>query len=262
MDPAFWGTAHVSQAISRASNSNNLIDVDVFPSFPTLSLSAGSTTNFKIQTDGIVAMQTACNPDGTSRGDVGFENDAMQITVGPMGKGSQLWSSVLGTPLGAFRYTVASATMDSPSASPSTSNRPSITASPSYHTSAKPSGDPSVIPSSDPTTIGSTSYLPSISPTPVPVPCVDGSPAYKFAAMTECKGGVQLDEDQCEALASFMGFNYKGSMRFIEKNPNAFPGGCFVKFGKNKVFYNSGKEAGLGCSRKKRCVCGADEASE
>ena len=100
------------------------------------------------------------------------------------------------------------------------------------------------------------------SPPPVPVPCVDGSPAYKFAAMTECEGGVQLDEDQCEALASFMGFNYKGSMPFIEKDPSAFPGGCFVKFWKNKVFYNSGKEAGLGCSRKKRCVCGADEASE
>ena len=52
----------------------------------------------------------------------------------------------------------------------------------------------------------------------------------------ECEGGAPLDKDQCEALASLLGFNYKGSMPFIESNPSNFPGGCFVKFWNHKVF--------------------------
>merc|ERR1711966_499400 len=96
----------------------------------------------------------------------------------------------------------------------------------------------------------------------VPDPNPNPNPAYKFAAANECEGGAPLDEDQCEALASLLGFIYKGSMPFIENNPSKFPGGCFVKFNKNKVFYNNDTETGLGCSKKRRCVCGADEASE
>ena len=98
---------------------------------------------------------------------------------------------------------------------------------------------------------------------PAPVTrCID-FPAYKFVAAKECEDGAPLGEDQCEALASLLGFNYKGSMPYIENNPSNILGGCFVKFWKIiKVFYNNGIETGLGCSKNKRRVCGADEASE
>ena len=98
---------------------------------------------------------------------------------------------------------------------------------------------------------------------PAPVTrCID-SPAYKFAAANKCEGGAPLDEDQCEALAILLGFNCKGSVSLIKNNPSKFPGGCVVKFGKIiKFFYDNGIETGLGCSKNKRCMCGADEASE
>ena len=178
MDTAFWGTAHVSQAISRANNSNNLIEVDVFQSFPTLSLFAGSTTNFKIQTDGTVTMLVASHY-GTSRGDVGFENDAMQFTVGPTGEGSTLYSTTFGTPYGAFRYTVASAVTSAPTKAPTS---PPTDAPTKALTAAPQTSPPTKSPTKAPTSPPTKSPIkapPTDAPTKAPTAAPQTSPPTK-----------------------------------------------------------------------------------
>ena len=42
LNDAFWGTVHVSKAITRMKNTNPLIGIDIFQSFPVLKLSQSS----------------------------------------------------------------------------------------------------------------------------------------------------------------------------------------------------------------------------
>jgi len=97
------------------------------------------------------------------------------------------------------------------------------------------------------------------------VPCVGGSPAYNMKAW-KCGDHVAVSEAQCEALAAFLGLNYRGRLPFESfpqpiKDPEKYPGGCFAKWSKNKVFFNPGKEAGEDCRKELRCVCGVNNGA-
>merc|ERR1712194_707888 len=122
---AFWGSAHVSEAITQWKKSNPLIDMDVFTSFPALSLPRGSRTSFKLQCDGSSDLYTG-NVGGQSLGAIAVENAQMQLTVGAMGYPSSL-ASAPSTLVGALRYTVG--TSPNPPTPPPTKS-PTVVTSP------------------------------------------------------------------------------------------------------------------------------------
>ena len=68
-DSAFWGEAHVMEDVTPMNNANQLITsgFSVFENFPTLSLSKGSTTSFKIKHLGDFYMAIAAATDFFSR---------------------------------------------------------------------------------------------------------------------------------------------------------------------------------------------------
>merc|ERR1712032_591313 len=89
---------------------------DIFRSFPALSLAQGSTTSFKIQHETYMPYAGA-NGDV---GDVGFENEHLQVTAGLYGLSTCAYThDSLVTLNGALRYTLASASdTNSPTTGP------------------------------------------------------------------------------------------------------------------------------------------------
>jgi len=81
--------------------------------------------------------------------------------------------------------------------------------------------------------------------------CVDGSPGYRFAGDQDQCADDAVTKAQCEALATFLGFTFKER----KKNTQKLPGGCFVKWSKQKLNWSAGNAPGTGCNNKLRCVC-------
>ena len=102
-DGAFWGEAHVMEDVTPMNNANPLITsgFSVFENFPTLSLSKGSTTSFKIKHSGDFYMAIAAATDFF------FENDHLQVMLGSMGANGMLYGESVSL-FGAFRYTPTS----------------------------------------------------------------------------------------------------------------------------------------------------------
>ena len=153
---------------------------------------------------------------------------------------------------------------DQPSTPPTSLASSPPSTPPTSTASDQPSTPPTSLASSPPSTPPTSTASEAPSSSVPDVPCVGDPSAYNFAA-GECVAGGAVTEAQCEALATFLGFDYRGSKRFEGsekmKQRKDFPGGCFVKWGKNKFFYNPHNTAGTLCRRKLPCVCSANDGA-
>jgi len=106
-DDAFWGDPHVAEDVVPMSDANPLLNLGfaAFESFPTLTLSKGSATSFKIKHETTSFMQYS-SASGMALGDVYFENDHLQVTVGAFGVKGYVYTNPASLQ-GALRYTVA-----------------------------------------------------------------------------------------------------------------------------------------------------------
>eukprot|EP00588_Corethron_pennatum_P009197 CAMPEP_0194272224 /NCGR_PEP_ID=MMETSP0169-20130528/5840_1 /TAXON_ID=218684 /ORGANISM="Corethron pennatum, Strain L29A3" /LENGTH=693 /DNA_ID=CAMNT_0039014831 /DNA_START=15 /DNA_END=2093 /DNA_ORIENTATION=+ len=123
LNGSFWGEAHVTENVTPESIANPLITsgFSFFGKFPTLSLSKGSMTSFKIKHGGDFHMRIAGASGGT-KGDVFFENDHLQVTVGSIASDTNMYSNPASF-YGAFRYMVEQESTPAPSLAP-TSDTP------------------------------------------------------------------------------------------------------------------------------------------
>eukprot|EP00588_Corethron_pennatum_P007206 CAMPEP_0194298580 /NCGR_PEP_ID=MMETSP0169-20130528/60248_1 /TAXON_ID=218684 /ORGANISM="Corethron pennatum, Strain L29A3" /LENGTH=730 /DNA_ID=CAMNT_0039048585 /DNA_START=123 /DNA_END=2315 /DNA_ORIENTATION=- len=106
-DDAFWGDAHVVEDITPMSDANPLLTSGfaAFENFPTLSLSKGSTTSFKIKHESDFYMKK--NAVDGAKGDIFFENKHLQVALGSFGNTQGFVYSNPAGLYGAFRYKVA-----------------------------------------------------------------------------------------------------------------------------------------------------------
>mmetsp|Transcript_17935 Transcript_17935/g.35775 ORF Transcript_17935/g.35775 Transcript_17935/m.35775 type:complete len:455 (+) Transcript_17935:3-1367(+) len=105
-DDAFWGDPHVEEDVVPMSDGNPLLNLGfaAFESFPTLSLSKGSATSFKIKHKTTNFMEYS-SASGMTLGDVYFENGHLQVTVGAFGVKGYVYTNPASLQ-GALRYTV------------------------------------------------------------------------------------------------------------------------------------------------------------
>jgi len=117
---AFWGDAHVIEDVTPMSDTNPLItpQFSVFENFPTLSLSKGSTTSFKIKHEKNFYMRYGYTL--RAKGGVFFENDHLQVTIGSMAKDGIIWTHPASF-YGAFRYTLELDKTPTPTSAPTIS---------------------------------------------------------------------------------------------------------------------------------------------
>jgi len=103
---AFWGDPHVAENVVPMSDANPLLNLGfaAFESFPTLTLSKGSTTSFKIKHETTNFMEYA-SANQMALGDVFFKNNHLQITVGAFGGEGYVYTNPASLQ-GALRYTV------------------------------------------------------------------------------------------------------------------------------------------------------------